>query len=292
MRFRLIRAMLPALLILLSACNMPLGARPPSSNLGATVATVAAQARALEAVQSPTPAAMPVTGGTATPGAVQVSVNAPTNCRTGPSTEYSLVFVANPGMDYPVVGKYTASNYWIIVNPAGGTCWLWGQYAGVTGNVGSLPEYMPPAVLALTATPQPAGSGTAGPVASATETLAPLPTMTITPTQAPTHAPPPPPAPPTSLKGSRSCTAGSDGTTAIWIEVVTLTWRDTSGENGYRIYEDGAAITTIAQNSFTYQIQLRYNQGASAQASDNFGIEAYNTGGTSARPSVDVPRCP
>ncbi len=287
MRFRAVYAALPALLVLLSACTMPLGTLPPSSKI---IATIEAQARDLAALQSATPAAVPVTGGTATPGAVDVSVSAPTNCRTGPSTEYDVVFIASPGLNYPVIGKYTASNYWIIVNPAGGTCWLWGQYAAVTGNVGSLPEYVPPAVLALTAGPQSAGNTT--PVASATDTLAPLPTPTNTPIQAPTHAPPLAPAAPTGLRGSRTCASGSDGTTAIWIEVVTLTWHDTAGENGYRIYEDGAGITTIAQNSFTYQIQLRYNQGPSAQSSDNFGIEAYNSGGTSTRSMVEVPRCP
>ena len=29
-------------------------------------------------------------------------------------------------------------------NPAGGTCWLWGQYAVVSGNTATLPEYTPP----------------------------------------------------------------------------------------------------------------------------------------------------
>ncbi len=286
MKFRVIFAALPVLILLLSACTMPLSTLPSGSSL---LATITAQVGAFLGSSSATPAAVPVTGGTGTPGVVQVSVDAPSNCRTGPSTEYDVVFVASPGLSYPVVGKYTASNYWIVVNPAGGTCWLWGQYAAVTGNVGSLPEYVPPAVLALTETPQAAGSTTPGAAASPTDTPAPPPTMTKTPTQAPTHAPP---APPTGLRASRTCTSGSDGTTAIWVEVVTLAWRDTSGELGYRIYEDGAAITTIAQNSFTYQIQLRYNQGASDQSSDNFGIEAYNTGGTSSRPLVEVPRCP
>jgi hypothetical protein len=82
------------------------------------------------------------------------------------------------------------------------------------------------------------------------------------------------------------------GATAIWLEDVTLTWRDTSGEAGYRIYQNGSPVSPIAQNSMSYQIELRYDQAAGGPASDNFALEAYNSGGVSVQTAVDVARCP
>jgi hypothetical protein len=49
-----------------------------------------------------------------------------------------------PGQFWEVVGKHTPSGYWIVNKPGGGTCWLWGQYASVSGNLGPLPEFPQP----------------------------------------------------------------------------------------------------------------------------------------------------
>jgi hypothetical protein len=82
---------------------------------------------------------------TPTSAVPMVSVSENTNCRTGPGVVYDLVGALVIGEQAVVVGKYTAGNYWIINNPNGsGTCWLWGQYATVTGNTVGLPEYAPP----------------------------------------------------------------------------------------------------------------------------------------------------
>jgi hypothetical protein len=81
-----------------------------------------------------------------------VTVSENTNCRTGPAVVFDLVGALLVGEQAVVVGKYTIGNYWIINNPNGsGTCWLWGQYATVTGDTLGLPEYAPPP----TPTPQP-----------------------------------------------------------------------------------------------------------------------------------------
>jgi hypothetical protein len=52
------------------------------------------------------------------------------------------------------VGRDYTGNYWYIRNPnqSGGFCWLWGEYATVTGNWAVLPQYTPPP----TPTPMPA----------------------------------------------------------------------------------------------------------------------------------------
>jgi hypothetical protein len=53
-----------------------------------------------------------------------------------------------------VVGRDATSNYWYIRNPNqnGGFCWLWGQYATVTGDFAALPVFTPQP----TPTPNPA----------------------------------------------------------------------------------------------------------------------------------------
>lgn len=112
-------------------------------------ATITAQALTLQAPSgtpeaSATPTDTPTITPTSTPSVPQVSVSSATNCRTGPSTAYDLIFTMNPGQTAEVVGKHTPSGYWIIKNPAGGTCWLWGQYATVTGNVAGLSEVPQP----------------------------------------------------------------------------------------------------------------------------------------------------
>ncbi len=126
------------------ACNAPGGQASPSD----LAATITAQAMTLSAPTAtpPFPTDTPTPAFTATPSVPEVSVTSPTNCRTGPSTAYDLIFTMSPGQSAQIVGKYSAANYWIINNPSGGTCWLWGQYAVLSGNTAGLPEYTPPPV--------------------------------------------------------------------------------------------------------------------------------------------------
>ncbi len=98
----------------------------------------------------PTLLLSPAPGLTSTPvvstGAAQVSVSVGTNCRSGPGVKYTRVGGLPAGQAAEVVGQYPAANYWIIKNPnrPGETCWLWGQFASVTGNVSTLPVVTPP----------------------------------------------------------------------------------------------------------------------------------------------------
>lgn len=73
----------------------------------------------------------------------EVRVSSATNCRTGPSVDYDLLWTMQPQAVAEVVGKHTPTGYWIIKYP-GGQCWLWGQYALVSGNISGLPEYPQP----------------------------------------------------------------------------------------------------------------------------------------------------
>ena len=84
----------------------------------------------------------------------QVSVSVATNCRTGPGKVYDRVGALLVGQMAEVVGREDTGNYWYIRNPnqSNGYCWLWGEYATLTGNFAALPRLTPPA----TPTPMPA----------------------------------------------------------------------------------------------------------------------------------------
>ncbi len=237
---------LSALLALIGACNFPV----PTPTAQQVAATETAQA------------AVPVTGGTGTPTTTPttttLSVSTATPCRSGPEAAYGVVATLNPGSAFIIVGKYTAGNFWVIANPAGGTCWVFGRNAIVAGNTDRLPEFPAP--------PLPAST----------------PTLTAVP------AGPVPPAP-TGLSGSRFCARGMNGKTLIWREDVVLTWQSGTGELGYRIFRDNQPVLTV--DTPTADFQFTYNRNAGV-SSDTFSVEAYNNFGASPRSSVYVPRCP
>ncbi len=188
------------LLIFSQACT--LGATTPSPN---TVNTAIAQTMAV-LTQTPQPG-VPITGGesptptttstatlpptaaptsafTATAAVPQVSVYVATNCRTGPSTAYPRIGGLQIGQVADVVGRNATNTYWIIRNPSAPNqlCWLWGQFATLTGNTGALPVFTPPPPPPPTAAPTatitltPAATST-----SASPTVSPTPTATSTP---------------------------------------------------------------------------------------------------------------
>ncbi len=80
------------------------------------------------------------------PAGAQITVSVPTNCRVGPGVVYDRVGGLQVGEVAEVVGRNTAGNYWVIRNPnrPGETCWLWGEYATLTGYTGILPVLTPP----------------------------------------------------------------------------------------------------------------------------------------------------
>jgi hypothetical protein len=83
---------------------------------------------------------------TATPTVPLISVSVATNCRVGPGRIYDRVGALLVGQTAEVIGRNNAGNYWYIRNPSRTTdfCWLWGEYATVSGNLAALPIYTPP----------------------------------------------------------------------------------------------------------------------------------------------------
>ena len=155
------------LAILALACNMPSSqeaappAPPPERNADiiASQTSLALTQAALGANPNPSPnpptesgseatataTSTPTITPTGTPSTPMVSVSVDTNCRTGPGIAYDYLTFLPVGEKAEVIGKYTSTSpsYWIIKR-GGITCWLWGEYATVEGNVANLPEMIPP----------------------------------------------------------------------------------------------------------------------------------------------------
>ncbi len=105
---------------------------------------------------TPTPTNTPTVKPTDTPSIPIVTVTQNTNCRSGPGTIYDLVYIFMIGDEAEIIGRSSVVNYVIIKvpNSSGRTCWLWTQYAVITGNINNLPESTPPP------TPTPAATAT------------------------------------------------------------------------------------------------------------------------------------
>lgn len=154
-------------MIVILACNVAGGQTPTSAP--DFVATITAQAQLIPTnqIDQPTPGVIVITATlepptqilftdtpipsatttlTPSPSITTLSVSADTNCRSGPSKEYDYLGALLIGQTAEVVGKSTATGYWIIKNPErAGNCWLWGNYATVSGDTSRLAEFpIPP----------------------------------------------------------------------------------------------------------------------------------------------------
>ncbi len=292
---------LPA--FVLSACNLPSVAVVPQGGEedASILQTITAQALILEqagwtatpmAVQnqvvvvvtatadgaaSATPeAALPPPANAAPPsGAPTVTVSTATNCRTGPGQAYPSIFGLPVGQIAEVVGKNTSTNYWIIKIPNGaGTCWLWGQYATVTGDTSALPT------VAIPPTPTP--------------TITNTPKVTVTPTPTTALAPA---APSNASAVLLSCVTNN----FIQTFTATFTWTDNSNnETGFNIYAnanfaDGSSVdqllTSVGPNTTSYTVTAT----ALSKIPSVIKVEAFNNTGSSTRVSaspLNLSSCP
>ncbi len=78
--------------------------------------------------------------------APMLTVRESTNCRTGPGTDYDIVFTYLPGTKLEIAGRDEPGNFWLVKSDKSptGTCWMWGGSADVTGNTQAVPGVMPP----------------------------------------------------------------------------------------------------------------------------------------------------
>ena len=87
----------------------------------------------------------------------RISVSVATNCREGPGRAYGIEGALLVGETAEVLAKDPTGNYWFIRNPDPGAefCWVWGNYATLTGNFSALPVFTPPPTPTPTLTPTP-----------------------------------------------------------------------------------------------------------------------------------------
>ncbi len=267
------------------ACNLPsnTGTQPADLSSAMTLAVQTIQAATQASLTSvPANTAPPA----ATPSTTTVTVSSMTNCRTGPGSNYDLVLVFQPGATAEVVGKDTASNYWIIQTPTGGTCWLGGTYATVQGNVDALAEMAPP-------TSEVAAAPTTAPTSGSGSSPKPSPTATSKPiVKNPILLPPGvikgftlSPAAPSKLIVTTTCTYNIFPHT-LKVRTDHLSWPAVSNATGYYVYENGSKNPPGGTTGTGINLI-----GATTTGSVSFGVAAYNSFGTSGTTGVSS-NCP
>lgn len=137
----------------LQAGNQPVAQTPPEpGNVQLSVVQTLTAVAISNPPQQPIPAftasasLAPSPGPSPTSTLTLVTVSLDTNCRSGPGKVYDHVGALLAGEQTEVVGWDGVGAYWYVKNPdqPGGFCWLWGQYATVTGDRQSLPLVAPP----------------------------------------------------------------------------------------------------------------------------------------------------
>ena len=167
------------------------------------------------------------------------SMNA--NCRKGPSTDYEVDTSFLTGQTAQIDGRNaTDPRWWWVSMSGGGHCWV----SGSTGTTSCL-------------------------IADVSVIAAPPLPVTITPTN--TTAPPPPPPSKPTAPGSLSVTNKVCDSSSY---VVGLAWGDSSGEDGYRVYRDGAVIADGLPAEAT-----EYDDHPPDYNAHNYFVQAYNTAG-------------
>lgn len=258
------------------------------------VATITAQALALHA-RAGTPGGPSPTG----TSSATLRVTSTSECRAGPSQEFELAFTASPGGNFRLVGKSIATNYWIVEDPAGGTCWLSGVDAVIAGPVESLPELPVPAPVAR-------AIDTLESDASGVDTGQLYRWVTLQPPKLPSPTPPPPtkiakpplfgsaqppkepvstsvaptrsglptlmstllppdilgPNPPTGLAFERTCEQLAGESVVFWLLSAHLTWQDSSNETGYRVLLGYYPLASLPQDSTQYTASISHTDAA------------------------------
>src|SRR3989304_1655800 len=130
-------------LLAMLACSLPGVAQPTSvgeQTVTATAATLQEPTRngsdvPLTATFSRTPGTTASPNGsptatiTPTYSVPMLTVQAQTNCRTGPGEDYEVIFTYLSGKKLEIASRYVHGNFWLVKStesPAG-TCWLWGE---------------------------------------------------------------------------------------------------------------------------------------------------------------------
>jgi len=168
MPMKYFRPLLAGLLLIVStvACNIPGAVTPPTLSVDDEAATIIAATLLagnkngadvpITATFSPIPPATSTTGPTLTItptySAPMLTLREPTNCRLGPGQDYAILFSYVKGVKLEIIGAYPQLNYWLVksVESSTGECWIWGEYADITGSYWVVPSVTPPPTPTLT----------------------------------------------------------------------------------------------------------------------------------------------
>jgi uncharacterized protein YraI len=140
--------------LLLTACNVPLeeDSEDDLNNQAATLVAMTLNAMATPTFTN-TPLPTPTLSVTKTPtltitptySVPMLTINEPTNCRTGPGQSYDILFTFNAGASVEILGQYPTNNYWTVKWQGGdGFCWVWGEYTTASGSYWTVPTVNPP----------------------------------------------------------------------------------------------------------------------------------------------------
>lgn len=160
-----------ALILLITlACNVP-GTAPSLSVDDQAATAIAATLQAgnengadvpitatASSTPTPTTAAATSTATTGPTATITPTYSVPmltlleqTNCRTGPGLNYEIQFAVVKGARREIIGYYPQENYWLIkmAESRTGECWIWGEYAEVSGSYWVVPSVTPPPTATL-----------------------------------------------------------------------------------------------------------------------------------------------
>ncbi len=123
------------------------GAQPPANTGGGQPVVPS---------DTPQPSSTPTITLTNTPSVPYVSVSSDTNCRSGPSVNYTLLTTMHIGQQAQVL-KLFSNDYVLVQNPNGsGDCWLWLNFANTHDfSAYNLPFATQPPTSTPTFTPTP-----------------------------------------------------------------------------------------------------------------------------------------
>jgi len=151
------------LITITAACNLPNSAPQQTAPEVQTAAALTLQAllppsitatvvpQATVATSTITPTSGPTLTITPTYSVPMLTLREQTNCRSGPGQSYDILFAYVKGAKREIIGYYAEQNYWLVKAPesATGECWVWGEYADITGSYWVVPSVTPPPTATL-----------------------------------------------------------------------------------------------------------------------------------------------
>jgi hypothetical protein len=183
----------------------------------------------IEILPSSTPAGQSAYTSTPAYSVPMLTLRDATNCRTGPGLAYEIIVTYPVSQTLEIVGRDEPGDFWLVrssESPAG-ACWLWGEYADVSGSYETVGSVTPP----------------------------PTPVASVTPPPSQPQAP--------SLQEFKYYCDGINNTLTfqmIWEDRA-------ANETGYRIYRDGSQTAELPAGSTAYAETILMPDGRSAQYS-------------------------